>query len=315
MTSSTVLQLIQRAKSELGLMDLPSSIVGTQSSDDLQLLALLNAVGSELCRQFPWNRLLKTHSFLTIYLCYDVTVTTGSRDLELAVENYVEPVIIPYPEYPNLPTEGWIVKGDGIKQETVITSDGGLIKTISQPVDVGEGITKKVRLYFMLPVYNMPPDYDRIISRTQWDKSKHWEMIGPLSHQEWAFLKSGFISTSPRIRWRINNNKVEIWPPIAGNTTLGFEYFSDNFIVTGGVGDSANSTVIVQDGDKFIFPDRLLILGLKMKYFDIKGFNSSVFTNDYQAELERAMAMDGGNKTLSSEYRYLSTYLITPPLP
>jgi hypothetical protein len=73
----------------------------------------------------------------------------------------------------------------------------------------------------------MPSDYDRKIDRTDWDKTKHWEMLGPETAQQWEWLLSGYISTGPRIRYRIFGGYFQIWPMVTTADTLGFEYVSN----------------------------------------------------------------------------------------
>ena len=75
---------------------------------------------------------------------------------------------------------------------------------------------------FSQTIYDLPDDFETITDRTQWDKTKHWEMLGPEDAQQWQWLKSGYISTGPRVRWRILDGQFQIWPIM--NTQ---EYFRD----------------------------------------------------------------------------------------
>ena len=63
------------------------------------------------------------------------------------------------------------------------------------------------------------------------------------------------------------------------------------------------------DTDTCVFPDRLMVLGLKLKYFEIKGFDTEAFLRDYTAQLNIAKAADAGAATLSFSPR-ISTILI-----
>ena len=69
---------------------------------------------------------------------------------------------------------------------------------VSQPF---VGLSGTYSYNFCQTQYPIASDYDRQIDRTQWDKTKHWEMLGPESQQQAQWLKSGFISTGPRLRW------------------------------------------------------------------------------------------------------------------
>jgi hypothetical protein len=151
-------------------------------------------------------------------------------------------------------------------------------------------------LLFGKTKYAFPSDYDRPVDRTQWDKSQHWEMIGPETSQQWQWLKSGFIATGPRVRFRPLGGYFQIWPIIGASHYLGFEYISKNW-VTDAAGVMKDS--FTADSDTCIFPDRLMVLGLKKKYFEIKGFDATAFTRDYVSQMDIAKANDAGSANLS----------------
>lgn len=144
--------------------------------------------------------------------------------------------------------------------------------------------------------YAMPTDYDATIPRTHWDKSKRWEMLGPEDAQQWEWLLSGYISTGPRIRWRIFQGKFQIWPGISYNELLGFEYRSKAW-AEGADGTAKNS--FTADTDTCIYPDRLMVLGTKLKYFEAKGFDTTAMYRDYLSELETSIAQNTSAANLS----------------
>jgi len=51
--------------------------------------------------------------------------------------------------------------------------------------------------------YALPPDFDRHINATQWNRAQHWPLIGPLDPVLWQQYKSGLVTTLPRQRFRI----------------------------------------------------------------------------------------------------------------
>ena len=131
-------------------------------------------------------------------------------------------------------------------------------------------------------------------------------MLGPETAQQWEWLISGYISTGPRIRYRIFNSLFQIWPLVTTSEVLGFEYIS-NAWATSAAG-TANTSFTV-DTDTCMFSDNLMVLALKKKYFEVKGFDFSSYMKDYETELQIAKANDGGALTLSMNPR-ISTILI-----
>jgi len=280
---STVLQLVNQAQGEMGL-SVSSTVVGNTNQDVVQLLALINAVGYELTRRHQWQWTSKTNLFQTEFTTTTGTVTAGSA------------IITGIPSTTGLTTQ-YQVTGNGILTNSQIASvDSATQVTMNQEASTsGTGVS----LTFSQTQYSMPSDFDRQIDRTHWDKTQHWQMIGPETAQQWEWLTSGYISTGPIVRYRIFGNSFTIWPPQGTQHYLGFEYISKAWALTA-AGVAKNAFTI--DTDTCIFPDRLMVLGLKNKYFQVKGLGD-IFREDYDSELSIAMSTDAGSQTLSMNPR------------
>ena len=290
--SATMLQLIQQASTEMGL-SVPVSVAGNQTQEVVQLLGLLNAVGYELQREHQWQRMTREHVFTSNF-----TTTTGDLTAGSAVVTNI-------PSTAGL-SDYFQVVGNGINNATnILTVDSATQVTLTQPATVsGTGVS----LTFSQVKYAFPAGFDRLIDRTNWDKSQHWEMIGPETAQQWQWLKSGYISTGPRVRFRQLDNLFQIWPALGVEHSLGFEYVS-NFWVATSSGDQPTLASFTADTQTCIFPDRLMVLGLKLKFFEIKSFDTTALWRDYNMQLSLAKASDAGSPSLSFAPR-ISTVLI-----
>lgn len=288
---ASMLQIIQQATGEMGL-PVPTFVAGNTAQDQIQQLALLNAVGSELQRAFDWQALETEYRFTTQYLTTTGNVTASSN------------VITGIPSTTGLDST-YMLSGTGINQDTYVQSvDSPTQVTLSQAATASNnGVT----LYFGKTKYSYAGDYDRQINRTHFDKSKRWEMLGPQTPQQWQWLKSSYISTGPRLRYRIMGGYFQIWPALSTPEYIGFEYISKNWARDAGGTTKSSFTA---DTDTCIFGDRLMVLGLKLKYFAVKGFDTSEYRRDYEAELSICKATDAGAKTLSMKPR-MSDVLIT----
>jgi len=291
--SSTMLQLIQQATGELGL-SVPTYVAGNVATDTIQQLALLNAVGYELQQDFDWEHALTEYRFTTAF-----TTTTGNTTSESAV-------ITNIPSTSGLSAGTYMAVGTGINSDTYIQSVDSLTQvTLSQNCTA---TNTGISINFCKTKYSMPSDFDRPINKTQWDKSKHWEMLGPVTSQQWQFLKSGYIATGPRISFRLMGGYFQIWPATASSEYLGFEYMSKNWAYdSNGVAKSS----LTADTDTCVYPDRLMVLGLKLKYFETKGFETTALNRDFTKELSNAKAANKGAPTLSFAPR-INTILIGP---
>lgn len=281
MAQATLLQIVQQATTEMGL-PVPTQVVGNTAIDVVQLLGLANACGYELQREYDWQRLVVMYRFTTSYLNTTGTVVNGS------------PIISNIPSTAGLDTT-YQLNGAGINNDTFIQSvDSPNAVTMTQN-STATGLN--VALTFGKTQYALPFNYDRVIDRTDWDKSKHWEMQGPETPQQWEWLLSGYISTGPRIRYRIFQNMFQIWPLTTTNEYLGFEYIMSTWVV--GADGTTYKNSFTADDDTCIFPNRLMVLMLKLKYFEAKNFDTTAYYRDYLRQLDIAKANDSGSQTLS----------------
>jgi len=278
--SSTMLQLMQDTSNELGLVA-PTYVAGNTNQDVIQLLALMNRQGYNLTKEYDWRALQKEYRFYTQAISTTGDVVDGSYDI-LNVANTTG--IVP---------NKWMVNGTGIPQDCYVVAINGSTVTLNQPAEqtaVGATLT------FGQTQYDLPPDYETITDRTQWDKTKHWEMLGPEDAQQWQWLKSGYISTGPRVRWRILGQYFNIWPMMNTQEYLGYEYRSKGWAESS-IGAVKNS--FTADTDTTIFDDQIMILGTKLRYWQIKGFDTTALQQEYDRYLNVAKANDKGAPNLS----------------
>ncbi|MEI6590152.1 MAG: hypothetical protein WCO38_09450 [Verrucomicrobiota bacterium] len=278
--SYTMLQLVQQTAAELNLA-VPTYVAGNTSQDVQQILALMNGQGYDLIKEYDWQALQVQYRFYTQAINCNGTSVNGSK--ALVIEAGVDITAV---------DTQWQITGYNINQDTnVVTVSGQTIQMSQMASGTGTGAVVLAQT-----AYTLPPDFERITDRTQWDKSKHWEALGPESAQQWQWLKSGYISTGPRIRWRILDNQFQIWPPMNTNEYLGWEYRSKGW-ARGVDGTVKNS--FTEDNDTAILDDRIIVLGTKLKYWSIKGFDTTTLMQEYQRYLSIAKANDKGSPNLS----------------
>ena len=279
MSTTTMLELVQQVTNELGVAN-PTSVAGNTNQDVIQILALMNANGYEFLRRHAWRELTKQNAFYTQYITTTGTWTTAARTITMASTAGLD---TPYQ-----------VQGTGINQNTYIVSvDSGTQVTVNQDFSASAaGATA----YFQKIKYSLPSDYESLVPRTMWDKSKHWEMLGPEDAQQWEWLLSGYISTGPRIRWRLLGAYFQIWPGMSTAEYLGFEYRSKGWAAAA---DGTVKNSFTADTDTCIYPDRLMVNATKLKYFEAKGFDTTAMMRNFLTEMEAAKALDMSSANLS----------------
>lgn len=279
--ASTLLQLVQQSCKEMGLAS-PSTAVANTATDIIQVVALLTATGQELVRQHDWQYLGKEHTFSTVFYEYTGDTTNGSTTLS------------------NMSSitglgDTFMVAGTGIPDDTFVSSAAGTDVVISREASA---TNTTVTFTFGQVKYTLPSDYDRQVDMTHWNKTNQWEDAGPASAQQWQWLKTSAAATGPRVRYRIFGNTYQVFPMPTSEVVHRFEYLSKNWVTASGQ-SAPNKESFTVDTDTCIFPDRLMILGLKLKYFESKGFDTTALNRDYVMQLELAKSHDHGAPTLS----------------
>jgi hypothetical protein len=277
-----MLQLVNQVQAELNLA-VSTSVAGNPNTDVQQILALMNGAGYELLKEYDWQALQVQYRFYTQSLTANATTVNGSTTLTFAAGTDLSNV-----------TSQWQLSGYNIPQDTYVVSANNTTKVVvMSQIATGSGTQSVVCAQ---TAYDLPADFETITDRTHWDKTKHWEMLGPEDAQQWQWLKSGYISTGPRVRWRILDNQFQIWPIMNTQEYLGWEYRSKGWARSV---DGAIKNSFTADTDTTVLDDRIMVLYTKLKYFQIKSFDTTALQQDYQRYLTVAKANDKGAPNLS----------------
>lgn len=282
----TLLEIIQTTCLELGL-DAPAIVVGSTDRQTQQLYALANREGQGLYRDYDWTQLQREF----VINVAAPTITTG--DVTEGSD-----LITNIPDTTGLDTT-YNVSGEGMMQAQMVVEivDATTVRVEMVSTATASGTT----LTFAKQIYNLPDDFDRYIGQTWWDRTNHWRLIGPDSPQFWQYLESGIFATGPRIRWRqrgIPPSALMIWPPPTAQSTpdvLVWEYVSRNWVRQAD-GGYANS--FTADTDEPLLDPQAMILGLKWRYWQIKGFDYGAMQQEYVDYCQQLQARDGGSPDL-----------------
>jgi hypothetical protein len=284
--SSTMLQLVQQTTSELNLA-IPTYVAGNTNQDVQQVLALMNRIGYDLVKEYDWQALQLEYRFYTDAQTF-VGATISDASYNIVVTGNATAL-----------NSNFTITGTGINQDTYVSSvtfnSGTGLSTIVMS-QLASGTYAGVTFTFSQTKYPLPNDFETVTDNTHWSKLQHWQMLGPEDAQQWQWLKSGYISSGPRIRWRILGGQFQIWPPYNTQQYLGFEYRSKGW-ARSAAGAVKNSFTV--DTDTTVLDDTVMVLGTKLKYFQIKGFDTTALQADYYRYLNVAKANDKGSATLS----------------
>jgi hypothetical protein len=143
--------------------------------------------------------------------------------------------------------------------------------------------------------YPMPADIDHLIPGTFWDRSFRWQLLGPLSPQEWQVLKSGISPTGPRRRFRIFGGMFEINPVPSDTNQLAYEYYSVNWCQSA---TAVGQNRWLADTDTYLLDDDTLVMGLIWRFRRAKGLDYDTERAEWDACVDRMLARQAGSRSL-----------------
>jgi hypothetical protein len=274
--SYTLLQLVDQMSAELGLTQ-PATVIGSSNNQTVQILALANRLGKDLVRDYEWQRLVQAY----IWQTQNAVSTTGNITAN-------SKVITNIPNTSGLQV-GNVVTGTGqTPYAEILTIDSTTQVTLNAPVTTS---TASVSMTFAKQDYDLPSGYDRMISDTNWDRTDHWRNLGTKSSQDWQFLQGGIISIGPRERYRIYNNKFRIFQALTTVYNFSFEYVSNWWVCATG-SDQGTKSAFTADSDTCVFPDDLMLAGLKFYFLKAKKLDYSIELGEFMRTLSYCKAQD-----------------------
>lgn len=275
----TLLELVQQVCDEL-MIQRPQTVAGSTDPQIRQLLALLNRLGVDLSRQAQWQRLNREHILTTVAINQTGNTVAGSN------------VITGIPSTVGI-TPQFGVNGPGTTPFAQVTSVGANQVTLNMPMTA---TLTGASFQFSQVAYDLPSDWLSEIPQTEWDRTNRWPLLGPQSPQDWQSFKSGIVYAGPRQRFRIQENQILINPPPPNGLLFSLEYISTGWVI-----NSVNQRLprFTNDTDKAIFPDSLLITGLKAQWKAAKGLDGTFDLAEFRVMLDTIKAQDKSAPKLS----------------
>jgi hypothetical protein len=160
--------------------------------------------------------------------------------------------------------------------------------------------------------YPLPADWAGPIDQTEWDRTNHWSLIGQATPQQWQTLQSGIVALGPRLRYRYVGDTIEVFPTptsVGGAFapyTLNFMYYANGWVIEQ---DGTTAMEATTDAARSVFPNRLMVNGIKLKLWQIKGFDTTALQIDYDWSFNQAMSRNQGAPRLSLSPRVSPIYI------
>lgn len=283
LNQKTILKIIQEVMGDFGL-PIPTQIIGNTDKTVSQMLIHATRIGEDLAARGGmndgWPAMRREYTFnLVGFGGYSGSVALGSN------------VISNMSSVANI-TVGMVATSTTMPYGATVTAVGANSVTLNQ-----NALSTNTSALFSFgnESYSIPADCDHFIQQTGWDRSFRWQLVGPLSAQEWQVLKSGISPTGPRLRYRIMDGLIFVNPVPASLDSLVMEYYSTGWCQSAA---GAAQTAWAADTDTPTLQDRLFILGIIARFLNRKGFDSSSAQREYDDAVEAAIGRAGGSRVL-----------------
>jgi hypothetical protein len=159
-------------------------------------------------------------------------------------------------------------------------------------------------------VYDLPDDFGYMINQTGWERSQQVPLGGPVTAQDWAYLKAQDTNAPTLyVSFRISEGKFNTHPaPPPEGLTITFQYVSTRWV--------RSSTLpytyfdAVSKGSQTPMYDRTLISRyVKVKYLESLGFDTTKAQDDFTqcfsfltGKDKGAAILDAGNSGRNFQY-------------
>jgi len=283
----TLLQTVQRAQAQLGIKFDTTTVMAAQDDTTMQMGALMQMLGEELMTERDWTA-LQSEAIINVVVPITVTGTTTASSDTVTVSSSA-----------GLAANLWFAQGTNIPAAARVAEvvDATTVRLTEEATASGS-----TTITFCRDTYSMPVDFRKFLNDTQWDRTNHWQLIGPVSPQQFEWLQSGIVSVGPRRRWRQIDRApyFRIWPPPSADNdapaTLAYEYLTYYWVTAA---DGTPKAAYTLDTDLCVFPDDVMVTGLKLKFYQAKLFDTTHLMREHQMAKDKSMAGDGGAATLN----------------
>ena len=162
--------------------------------------------------------------------------------------------------------------------------------------------------------YPLPDDFSYMIDQTGWEYTNRVSMGGPLSAQDWTYLRGrDLVSQSIYASFRIMDNEFSIYPndPVPDALDINFEYISRNWVQEVANGDKKDH--ITAGSDIVLYEPILIIKFLKVKFLESRGFDATAAKTEFEYLFLSRTGKDTGAPILNAAnssrgFPYLTPY-------
>ena len=145
--------------------------------------------------------------------------------------------------------------------------------------------------------WDLPNDYGRLVNNTGWSYAMS-RPVRLVNAEQWAAYRVSRVSLAVQPIFRLMGDQFVFATPPANGEAISFEYLSKNWVIDG-VNVAIQKELCNRNADTPMFDFTLMVLAVKMKWREAKGFDTQADTTDFNDRLLQVADADVPGDTLS----------------
>lgn len=139
-----------------------------------------------------------------------------------------------------------------------------------------------------------PFGFVRLQDDLLFNRTSNEVILGPVSPETWQAQKAGMATVSA-LSYRIKGGHLFLTPAPAAGQTIAFEYKGDYAVVDNTTTPISGKAYFTRDSDTCLYPDKLLIQGLRWVWKREKGLRYAEEFRKFEAAVANFAGSDGGH--------------------
>lgn len=133
--------------------------------------------------------------------------------------------------------------------------------------------------------YDLPTDYGSFIDQTGWVPANKLPLGGPLSPQDYTYLRATNLASSTiYISFRPNQGQIWVLPaPPPSGLSITYEYLSRWWVAKAGTPTVLEQDSILRSDNVVLYEPILIVKFLKLRFLGAKGFDTTDATNQFNS--------------------------------
>ena len=156
--------------------------------------------------------------------------------------------------------------------------------------------------------FAMPDDFYDWIDQTNWNATNQFPSLGPVSPQMWQQLLIRTTLPTLSFYWQVRGTRLYILSPPTSAQTLTFMYQSVAWVQDQDVSTTTKNRA-VKNGDIILLDAYMTTLLARVRWLEMKGFDSAAAMRDFQIAFENRKGNEKGAPVLSMVRTYSFPYI------